>query len=167
MYVHLWCEQRGSGREFCSTRVYEDNEDDESKELQEGAEKSKVNRKRRKQDDRRSSIDSVEVLTEAVSKLVEAEMSSTKGALIEEKTAVARLKREKMQRDVLVEKLAAVDGIVARRRQALAIVEDRIRQYTVNGMDTTQLQVERESALRRVETAQNKSDELQDQIMGS
>lgn len=74
----------------------------------------------------RSSIDPVAHLTEAVSKLVEAESASTKSELLEQKTAVARLQREKMERDVLVEKLAAVDGILARRRQALAILDLQI-----------------------------------------
>ncbi|KAF1778095.1 hypothetical protein GQ600_21895 [Phytophthora cactorum] len=82
--------------------------------------------KRQKQDDRRDSNDAVAILTNEVSKLVETEAASNKEALIEEKTAVARLAREKMQRDVLVEKLAAVDGIIARRRQALPIIHVQI-----------------------------------------
>ncbi|EGZ22467.1 hypothetical protein PHYSODRAFT_299742 [Phytophthora sojae] len=41
MYVHLWYKHRGSGRELCATFIYEDNEDDESKETEEGANKTK------------------------------------------------------------------------------------------------------------------------------
>ncbi|ETM53373.1 hypothetical protein L914_03139 [Phytophthora nicotianae] len=69
MYVHLWCEQRRCGRKFCSTRIYEDNEDDESKEMQSANKKQKVNRERSKtQEERRNSVDSVAILTEAVAK---------------------------------------------------------------------------------------------------
>ncbi|KAG2972640.1 hypothetical protein PC118_g15580 [Phytophthora cactorum] len=39
VYVHLWYEQRGSGREFSASCVYEDNEDDKSRESQISAEK--------------------------------------------------------------------------------------------------------------------------------
>ncbi|KAE9349132.1 hypothetical protein PF008_g7040 [Phytophthora fragariae] len=63
MYVHLWCELRGSGREFCATSVYEDDEDDESKEMQEGEKTKRVNRKRQTNENRRSSIDLVADLT--------------------------------------------------------------------------------------------------------
>eukprot|EP00644_Phytophthora_capsici_P004054 jgi/Phyca11/108413/e_gw1.15.561.1 len=166
MYVHLWCEERGSGREFCVTCVYQDNEDDESKEREPSEKKQKVNRKRLKQDNRRNSIDSVSILTEAVNKLVETDLSSAKGALIEEKIAVARRQREKLERDALVEKLAAVDGILARRRQALHDLDIRIHENRLKGMDVADLKRERESTFRRVQTAQEKSDELQDLIMG-
>lgn len=124
-----------------------------------------MNRKRQKQDDQRKSLDSVSILTEAVNKLVEIEVSSAKGALIEEKTAVARLQREKMEIYVLVEKIAAVDGILARRRQALHDLDIRIHENGLKGMDVADLERERESAFRRVQTAQEKSDELQDHIM--
>ncbi|KAF1782387.1 hypothetical protein GQ600_18378 [Phytophthora cactorum] len=83
MYVHLWCEHRGSGREFSASCVYEDNEDDESRESQNSVEKPKVSRKCQKQDDRRDSNDAVAILPDAVSKLMETEATSNKGALIE------------------------------------------------------------------------------------
>ncbi|KAG2862250.1 hypothetical protein PC113_g6476 [Phytophthora cactorum] len=83
--------------------------------MQSDGKKEQVNRKHQKLNERRNSADSVADLTEAVSKLVDTEVTSIKGGLIEERIAVARLQREKMERDVLVEKLAAVDGILARR----------------------------------------------------
>lgn len=102
-----------------------------------------------------------------MNKLVENESSGVKSELLEQNTAVARLQREKMQRDVAVEKLAAVDGILARRRQALAILNAQIHESKTKGIDIDDLLQEREAAQRRVQVAQAKSDELQDQIMGS
>ncbi|KAF1772581.1 hypothetical protein GQ600_24401 [Phytophthora cactorum] len=61
MYLHLWCEQRGSGRSF----ALRDNEDDKSKEMQSDGKKEQVNRKRQKLNERRNSADSVAALTEA------------------------------------------------------------------------------------------------------
>ncbi|KAF1781536.1 hypothetical protein GQ600_27136 [Phytophthora cactorum] len=50
MYVHLWCEQRGSGRKFCASCVYKENEDVESNELQSasGTTERQTYRKRQK-----------------------------------------------------------------------------------------------------------------------
>lgn len=47
MCVHLWCEARGSGREFCATCVYEEDEDDESNELHEDKRTPQKNQKRK------------------------------------------------------------------------------------------------------------------------
>ncbi|KAF1783154.1 hypothetical protein PC116_g26750 [Phytophthora cactorum] len=134
--------------------------------MQSDGKKEQVNRKRQKLNERRNSADSVAAFAEAVSKLVDTEVTSIKGGLIEEKITVACIQREKMERDVLVEKLAAVDGILARRRQALATLYMQIHDGILKGMDVATLKHDREAAAQRVQTAQEKADELQDQIIG-
>ncbi|OWZ13057.1 hypothetical protein PHMEG_00013683 [Phytophthora megakarya] len=114
----------GAGREFCAQRVFEEDEDDESNEVQRNTKVQIINRKRQKHREQKN-IDPVVDLTEVVSKLVANEDATIKMNLVEVKTAAAWLNREKLQRDVAVENLDAIDYICARRRQSLAILIPR------------------------------------------
>jgi hypothetical protein len=46
MYLHLWCEHRGAGREFCAGCVYADDEDESTKEADDVNAAPKTNHKR-------------------------------------------------------------------------------------------------------------------------
>ncbi|KAE8895614.1 hypothetical protein PF005_g9792 [Phytophthora fragariae] len=139
IYLHLWCNLRNAGREFCAAGVYEENEDDSTKECSSAQATPQKNRKRHKG---QTSEDSISLLAEVLTKLVEAE-TSTKTELIAEKTALARVQRARIERDDKNERLAAIDGILVRHRRALEVIEEQIHGRNMKGMPIAGLREEK------------------------
>lgn len=139
MYLNLWCDVRNAGREFCAGGVYEENEDDSTKEGTSAQATPPKNRKRQKGP---TSEDSISSLVGVLTKLVDAE-TSTKTELIAEKTALVRVQRARMERDDKTERLAAIDGILVRHRRALEMTEEHIHGRNMKGMPTDALREEK------------------------
>eukprot|EP00644_Phytophthora_capsici_P018798 jgi/Phyca11/132227/e_gw1.143.14.1 len=156
MYLNLWCDLRGSGREFCSACVYEENEDDSTKEGESNTTPIKINRKRQKTDD------SMSTLTDIIKTLVDVETNSKN-----EKAAVSRLQRERLEMTAKTDKLTTIEGILSRHRHTLEEIDRRIHQRNVQGMPTAPLRSEKERIEARIKSLQDKASKLEDQILDS
>ncbi|KAE8892887.1 hypothetical protein PF011_g14021 [Phytophthora fragariae] len=116
-YLHLWCEHRGSGREFCAANLYADNEDDSQKE---GMHQGKtVNRKRRKT----SQADALATLADSVAQIVASEITKAQEETWKEQALLLRDQR-------VAHKLEMLAGILQRTKEEVSRLLQVVRSRT-------------------------------------